>query len=51
MRLVIQAVGNRIETYFDRPWKPGEVRATKLVVIGLHDEMDDAAIIEAIKGI
>lgn len=51
MRLVIQAVGNRIETYFDRPWKPGEARATKLVVIGLHDEMDDVAIIEAIKGI
>ena len=51
MRLVIQAVGNRIETYFDRPWKSDETRATKLVVIGLHDEMDDAAIIAAIKGI
>lgn len=51
MRLVIQAVGSRIETYFDRPWKPGEARSTKLVVIGLHDEMDDAAIAAAIKAI
>jgi len=45
MRLVIQAVGSRIESYFDRPWAPDEVRSTRLVVIGLHDEMDDAAII------
>jgi cobalamin biosynthesis protein CobW len=51
MRLVVQAVGSRIETYFDRPWKTGEERATKLVVIGLHDEMDDAAIIKAIGAI
>jgi cobalamin biosynthesis protein CobW len=48
MRLVIQAVGNRIDTYFDRPWKADETRATRLVVIGLHDEMDDQAIIRAI---
>ena len=26
-RLVVQAVGPRIETYFDRPWAPGEPRA------------------------
>jgi cobalamin biosynthesis protein CobW len=44
MRLVIQAVGSRIDTYFDRPWAPGETRGTRLVVIGLHDEMDDLAI-------
>ncbi|MFY0733103.1 MULTISPECIES: cobalamin biosynthesis protein CobW [Aurantimonas] len=42
MRLVVQAVGQRIETYFDRPWKPGETRATRLVVIGLHDGLDAA---------
>ena len=42
MRLVVQAVGQRIETYFDRAWKPGESRATKLVVIGLHDGLTDA---------
>ena len=47
MRLVVQAVGQRIETYFDRPWRPGEDRSTKLVVIGLHD-IDQTAIGEAI---
>ena len=41
MRLVVQAVGQRIETYFDRPWGKDETRATKLVVIGLHDGLTD----------
>ncbi|SKA28174.1 cobalamin biosynthesis protein CobW [Consotaella salsifontis] len=44
MRLVIQAVGQRIETYFDRPFTPGEARGTRLVVIGLHDGLDETAI-------
>jgi cobalamin biosynthesis protein CobW len=35
MRLVIQAAGNRIETYFDRSFAPGEPRTSRLVVIGL----------------
>ena len=47
MRLVVQAVGQRIETYFDRPSRPGEGRSTKLVLIGLHD-IDQNAIGEAI---
>lgn len=47
MRLVIQAVGTRIEHYFDRPWLPGEERGTRLAVIGLH-EMDEGAIRGAI---
>ena len=34
MRLTLQAVGPRIETYFDRPLTAGEARETKLVVIG-----------------
>ncbi len=34
MRLVIQAVGPRIQHHYDRPWAPGEARATRLVVIG-----------------
>ncbi len=34
MRLVIQAVGPRIEHYYDRAWKPDEARKTELVVIG-----------------
>lgn len=48
MRLVVQAVGQRIETYFDRVWEEGEPRNTRLVVIGLHD-LDQAAIAQAIK--
>ena len=48
MRLVIQAVGARIDRYFDRPWLPGETRGTRLVVIGLHD-IDQAAIARAIE--
>lgn len=48
MRLVIQAVGSRIDTYFDRPWAAGEKRETRLVVIGLH-EWDYAAVVEAVE--
>src|SRR5258707_9643602 len=33
-RQIVQAVGDRLQHYFDRPWEPGEVRATRLVVIG-----------------
>ncbi|PWV98987.1 cobalamin biosynthesis protein CobW [Hoeflea marina] len=43
MRMVVQAVGSRIDSYFDRPWGADEARATRLVVIGLHD-MDEASI-------
>ncbi|MDC9823186.1 cobalamin biosynthesis protein CobW [Devosia sp. ZB163] len=42
-RLAIQAVGPRVTAYFDRPWKPGEVRQTALVVIG-ESPLDRAAI-------
>ncbi len=48
MRLVVQAVGPRIEHYFDRPWGKDEARSTRLVVIGLHD-IDEAAISKAVK--
>lgn len=48
MRLVVQAVGQRIETYYDRVWAEGETRNSRLVVIGLHD-LDQPAIAEAIK--
>jgi len=36
MRLVVQAVGNRIDYYFDREWKEGEEPSSRLVVIGLQ---------------
>ncbi len=34
MRLVVQAVGRRIDSYFDREWRDDERRETGLVVIG-----------------
>ncbi len=34
LRLLVQAVGARIQHHFDRPWKPEEQRASRLVVIG-----------------
>jgi cobalamin biosynthesis protein CobW len=42
-RLVVQAVGPRIQHYFDRAWQPEETRATHLVVIG-QKGLDEAAI-------
>ena len=42
-RLVVQAVGPRVNTWFDRPWQEGEKRRTSLVVIGLAP-LDRAAI-------
>ncbi len=34
MRMTVQAVGPRIDTYFDRPFTANEPRETRLVVIG-----------------
>ncbi len=34
MRLLVQAVGPRVNHYFDRPWGAGETRRSRLVVIG-----------------
>lgn len=36
MRLVVQGVGARFDSYFDRPWKADEARGTELVFIGSH---------------
>ena len=33
-RLIVQAVGPRIQSYYDRPWRADEVRGSALVVIG-----------------
>ncbi len=48
-RLLIQAVGARLNCYFDRPWKTGELRASKLVVIG-EKTLDKAAVTSALQG-
>ena len=42
MRLTLQAVGPRVDTYFDRPFG-AEARETRLVVIG-QAGLDRAAI-------
>ncbi len=48
-RLLIQAVGPRLNSYFDRPWKPGETRGTELVVIG-EKHLDRVAIERSLAG-
>ena len=48
-RLAVQAVGPRINTWFDRPWREGERRETGLVVIG-ESPLDRAAITGALTG-
>lgn len=35
MRLLVQAVGPRVNHHFNRPWSADETRGTRLVVIGL----------------
>ena len=48
-RLLVQAVGPRLNSYFDRPWKSGERRGTELVVIG-EKHMDREAITGLLRG-
>jgi len=47
MRLTVQAVGPRVDAYFDRAFAPGETRETRLVVIG-EKGLDQAAIERAL---
>jgi cobalamin biosynthesis protein CobW len=49
MRLVVQGVGARFDSYFDRPWRTDEPRQSRLVLIGsglqaaaLQAELNDA---------
>ncbi|WP_370254094.1 cobalamin biosynthesis protein CobW [Nioella sp.] len=49
MRLLVQAVGERLRTQFDRSW--GDLpRRSQLVVIGEHDHVDAAAIRAVLEG-
>lgn len=48
-RLLVQAVGPRLNSYFDRPWKAGERRGTELVVIG-EKHMDRETIAAMLRG-
>jgi cobalamin biosynthesis protein CobW len=47
-RQVVQAVGDRVEQHFDRPWHPEEYRGSRLVVIGKAG-LDRDAIAAALK--
>ena len=49
MRHVIQAVGPRVERYYDRPWRQVENRRSALVVIG-ETGLDRLAIERALRG-
>jgi cobalamin biosynthesis protein CobW len=48
-RQVVQAVGDRLQQHFDRPWHAAETRETRLVVIG-RKGLDRAAITAALSG-
>ncbi len=48
-RQIVQAVGDRVQHYFDREWEPGEERATRLVVIGKKG-LDRSAVVAALGG-
>ncbi len=43
MRLVVQGVGQRFDSHFDRAWRSDEPRASRLVLIGQHL---DAAVLQ-----
>lgn len=49
MRLLVQGVGARFAHGYDRPWKPGEARRGRLVVIG-EKGFDGAAVRRALEG-
>jgi cobalamin biosynthesis protein CobW len=48
MRLVLQGVGDRIQHYFDRAWRPDEARVGRLVVIGERG-LDREGIVAALR--
>ncbi len=48
-RLLVQGVGPRLNSYFDRPWRADELPHTELVVIG-EKSMNRGAIEEMLRG-
>jgi cobalamin biosynthesis protein CobW len=49
MRQVVQGVGQRLETHFDRLWQPSEARQTQLVFIG--QQLDQGVIRDALQAL
>ena len=50
MRLLVQAVGSRVRSQFDKMWQPDEVRNGQLVVIAEHDHINVPAINKILRG-
>jgi cobalamin biosynthesis protein CobW len=50
MRLLVQAVGGRVRTHYDRLWRADEARTSQLVVIAERDRLDPVAIRAALIG-
>ena len=48
MRLLVQGVGERVRHYYDREWRDGEERRSRLVVIG-ETGLDEPRIREALR--
>jgi cobalamin biosynthesis protein CobW len=46
LRLLIQGVGTRFQHQFDRPWRPGESRSGRIVVIARNGVDADAIVAE-----
>ncbi|MFO1035617.1 MAG: cobalamin biosynthesis protein CobW [Geminicoccaceae bacterium] len=49
LRHAVQAVGDRAQGYYDRPWRADEERRTRLVVIGLRG-LDRSAVTDVLAG-
>ncbi|MBU6461999.1 MAG: cobalamin biosynthesis protein CobW [Bradyrhizobium sp.] len=49
MRLLVQGVGTRVRAQFDRPWRSGEERLSRIVVIGERG-FDHAAVTALLTG-
>ena len=50
MRLLVQAVGARVRTHYDRAWAAGEPRGTRLVVIAERDRLHPVVVRTALQG-
>lgn len=49
MRLLLQGVGERVDTRYERPWQPDEARVGRLVIIG-QKGLDRDAIVRTLTG-
>ena len=50
MRLLVQAVGARVRSQYDRAWKPNERRESRIVFIAEHNDIEFSAIEAVIRG-